>query len=304
MGQTLVKTELPLELLKRNFTATLCKRIKELDFSGSLGDPIYHSEFLQIIRYFVKNNIGLINIETNGTGRPKKFWKELASMLRPDDCFYFSIDGLEDTNHIYRKGAKWDQIMEAVSIIKGHASLWWKFIVFKHNQHQIEEAKKRATELGFTNFQIVKSNLFGKLVLRDGESDPLMPDLKYVGERVKKSLQKQKIKGNKTIIKSITPSCKNGHRHFLSADGLYLPCCWLNVKRNDLHRLGLAIEDLNIYQNNLENILKNKNLHNIFKYMKRPDSLNDLCTHYCASIDETKENQVTFHSKTKYRLKD
>jgi hypothetical protein len=36
-------------------------------------------------------------------------------------------------------------------------NLIWKFIEFPYNQHQIEQARNLATQLGFDNFETVKS---------------------------------------------------------------------------------------------------------------------------------------------------
>jgi sulfatase maturation enzyme AslB (radical SAM superfamily) len=57
-------------------------------------------------------------------------------------CITFSIDGLEDTNKIYRINSEWESIMNGFNTIKKYGiKTVWKFIVFRHNQHQIEEAK-------------------------------------------------------------------------------------------------------------------------------------------------------------------
>ena len=61
----------------------------------------------------------------------------------------FSIDGLEDTNHLYRQDVEWDKIMErAKKFIGAGGRAEWKFIIFRHNQHQVEEARSLSKELG------------------------------------------------------------------------------------------------------------------------------------------------------------
>ena len=74
----------------------------------------------------------------------------------------FSIDGLEDTNHIYRKNSNWASIMKAVEIItsvpKQHRPyLEWKYLVFPYNEHQVDEARTLAKNIGFDQFLPYKS---------------------------------------------------------------------------------------------------------------------------------------------------
>ena len=71
----------------------------------------------------------------------------------------FSVDGLEDTNHIYRRGVKWEKLitnMRAYSATGAYAV--WEWLVFEHNQHQVEEARALAKEL---NFQFIVKNPLG-----------------------------------------------------------------------------------------------------------------------------------------------
>jgi hypothetical protein len=49
----------------------------------------------------------------------------------------WGIDGLEDTNHLYRQDVEWNKVMDRVKWFidaGGHAT--WKWIPFLHNKHQ------------------------------------------------------------------------------------------------------------------------------------------------------------------------
>ena len=68
--------------------------------------------------------------------------KNLASIMRKPDKVIFAIDGLEDTNHLYRVNTNFNKIMEnAKAFINAGGIARWDFIAFAHNEHQIEEAK-------------------------------------------------------------------------------------------------------------------------------------------------------------------
>ena len=89
----------------------------------------------------------------------------------------FGIDGLEDTNHIYRQGTVFKQIIRNVkAFIQAGGRAQWDFIVFKHNEHQVEKAGELSKKLGFEIFSIKRSNRFYKVLY---ERDPA---LEYVGE--------------------------------------------------------------------------------------------------------------------------
>ena len=130
-------------------------------FVGCYGDPIYHPDFLEICKYFL--NAGKkIMVHTNASSKPEKFWKEASTMNWKGCIFTFSVDGLEDTNHIYRRNSKWKQIMTAIDYMVNipksfRPRLVWKFLVFPYNEHQVEEAREWSKKLGFADFEAVES---------------------------------------------------------------------------------------------------------------------------------------------------
>lgn len=131
-------------------------------FCGGYGDAIYHPQILEICEYMLGTNKRWF-IETNGAHKPKRFWDELVELPWRLRCgFIFSIDGLENTNHIYRKGTDWDSIMYGVNKILSKPKIQrprmeWKYLVFPFNEHQVEQAREYAYDLGFDDFEAVKS---------------------------------------------------------------------------------------------------------------------------------------------------
>lgn len=128
---------------------------------GCYGDAIYHPDFLEICDYFIKAG-KYLEVHTNGSAKPEKFWQAAAEQDWKGSMFTFSIDGLENTNHIYRINAKWKQIMTGVkwmtSIPKERRpKLEWKMLIFKYNEHQVDTARKMAMDLGFDKFNPVVS---------------------------------------------------------------------------------------------------------------------------------------------------
>jgi MoaA/NifB/PqqE/SkfB family radical SAM enzyme len=128
-------------------------------FCGNYGDPIMSIHLVDIIEYIKKCNSDIeIKINTNGGIQTAKWWKRLGKLSNTlgNIIVTFSIDGLEDTNHIYRQNVKWNKLKENFqSYIETGGNAKWDFLVFKHNQHQIDEAKELSNKWGFTDF-IVK----------------------------------------------------------------------------------------------------------------------------------------------------
>ena len=243
---------------------------------GNNGDPIYHSKFHELCKK-LKNNGCKIKIITNGSARSKTWWQELNKILNEDDQLTFSIDGLKDTNHLYRKNAKWESIMKAVSIFSTRkCRLEWKYIVFKHNQHQINEANELSKKLGFDNFRLESSDRWL------GEKE-LMPDKKYVDTYYE---QQKKILDYPTFQTTMNPYCiKNNapsNQLYIDAEGNFYPCCWMGTYRYKFKSIFSPKErKFNIGNTTLDGILKNQIVKDFFKSTKQFTSAHECCKIQC-----------------------
>ena len=133
--------------------------IRRLTYNLSLSDPIYSGSFIPQLEYLntLDRKIKL-NISTNASGRNEKWWLKLASLLDPEHHrVEFAIDGLEDTNHLYRVNSKWNTIMLGVKTLRENfeGKMMWRYVIFEHNFHQIVEARDLAYKLGFNAFRPV-----------------------------------------------------------------------------------------------------------------------------------------------------
>lgn len=146
------KNSMTLQDYMRIFSPKFCKQIEHIFFCGNYGDPLADAYFLDCVKYLKINDIRL-TIYTNGSLRSRNWWVELTYILGKDDKVIFAIDGLEDTNHLYRQNANFKTIMRNVSAFIGHGGkARWDYLVFKHNDHQVEEAKQLAKDMGFYSF--------------------------------------------------------------------------------------------------------------------------------------------------------
>lgn len=144
---------------------------KKFLFCGTYGDPIYHPNFLEIIKEFKDNN-KKVKIITNGTGKKKEFWDELFGMLTHGDNLVFSIDGLRDTAGLYRvhmSPKDHDKLVELMRETKKYPFTFrWVCIPFSTNEHQLDEIRQLANDIG-VNLEIKKSSRWS------GPDDPYLP---------------------------------------------------------------------------------------------------------------------------------
>jgi len=190
----LPKKELYIDDIKRILTPKFLNQLSHIYMCGNYGDPIVARDTLAVFKYLRGENPNLLlSINTNGSAKTESWWKELAEVYGENGYVIFSIDGLESTNHLYRQNTTWSKIINnAKAFIDAGGKARWEFIVFNHNEHQVEEARQLSIDLGFEEFIVKKSARFispltgqlketSMLVNRKGESISLAPpgDSKY-----------------------------------------------------------------------------------------------------------------------------
>lgn len=159
----LTLTEVTLEQFKTWFPPDYIKQLRRVYACGNYGDPIAAKDTLEIFKYMRECNDRLaLVLHTNGSARSTKWWEELGSIMRgenhADDSVVFSVDGLWDTNHLYRRNTNFDKIyanMKAYTSAGGVAK--WDFIAFDYNEHQVDEARELAREMGFRFFNVKRT---------------------------------------------------------------------------------------------------------------------------------------------------
>jgi MoaA/NifB/PqqE/SkfB family radical SAM enzyme len=237
------------ETIDKAFDIELCSRLRQIFFCGSYGDPIMHPNFLDILKDFRSKNPTLwIYVHTNGGVHEKEYWREIAEIMNGYGQIDFGIDGLEDTLHLYRKNVKYHKVIEnAKSYIDAGGRAQWNYIVFKHNEHQVEEAKELSKTLGFYNILVRNTGrFFNHNTIEEMDHWPVYKKenkLDYYLEvptndtyknksmkllpNLKKEYKEMKIYFDTTPIKC-DALAGIGKKVAINADGLVLPCNLLN----------------------------------------------------------------------------
>ena len=131
------------------------------DFCGQVSDPSMHPQFKEMIQ-LINENKKSCDIHNAASHRPEKWYRQVfEECSKSNDMiqWYFGIDGLPKDSHKYRTrqdGEKLYRMMKMATQYIKPTNIKWKYIVFNYNQHDIEECKQMAADLGIV-FNLVIS---------------------------------------------------------------------------------------------------------------------------------------------------
>jgi len=344
----LALTELTLDDIKNFFPDEILKNILGINFCGNFGDPGTARDLLPILKYFQsKSNQNLVQqIRSNGGMRNPDFWFSIGEFFsklpfsnnsntifeRPG--VVFSVDGLEDTNHIYRRGVKWEKLFSNMKAYSESGAYGvWEFLVFEHNQHQLEEAQKIAESLnllfvpknplgfGEWNGEVRGLNVYNKDLLYEYTIYPR----DFKGLREEKHLISNVLhvnkhnshiptlsKYSKKLAKQSGITCKSlGENHqeiYVSHTGHLLPCCFLGGIFDDINTTysryqfntkikDFGLDNIDLRKNNLVDILSNPNFSKFFLDGWKAKSVEEgkllFCTEICGSCSSVDKLYTT-----------
>lgn len=152
--------QITIEKFKQYFPPEVVNKCEVILFCGVHGDPGMAKDLYEICEYIDEvSPKTVIRMNTNGGMRKPEFWSKMGTLfskkLRDHWSWQitFSIDGLADTNHLYRRNVDWDKLVaNAKAFIDAGGRAEWDYLIFKHNEHQIDEAKQLSKDMGFYTF--------------------------------------------------------------------------------------------------------------------------------------------------------
>jgi len=206
------KYHLDMNKILQIFDVDKIKNLDKMFMCGNYGDPAAGKHTLDIYQNFRNINTDIVlGMNTNGALRSTDWWQKLGEIFnKPRDYVVFSIDGLEDTNHIYRVNVNWQQLINnAQAFISAGGSAHWDMLVYQHNEHQIDQCRALAKKLGFTWFRAkVSKRPFIK---------GLLAPVKWAAPITKGAIDCHAL---------------NESSMYIDARGISYPCCWLGNDRN------------------------------------------------------------------------
>jgi radical SAM protein with 4Fe4S-binding SPASM domain len=196
------------------------------------GEPYLNPDFLDMVKYASSKKIYTATSTNAHYLNDDAAKKTVESGL---DRLIISIDGTtQDVYKQYRVGGNLEKVIEgARNIIKWRTALnsktpfvFFQFLVVKPNEHQIEEIKKLAEEIGVDEVRFKTAQVY------DYENDPnqLIPvQEKYSRYKIGKD-GKYRPKN-----KMVNRCWKLWHANVITWDGLVVPCCF---DKDAIHRMG------------------------------------------------------------------
>jgi radical SAM protein with 4Fe4S-binding SPASM domain len=210
------------------------------------GEPYLNPEFLDMVSYAKEKGIYTATSTNAHYLNDENAKRTILSGL---DRLIISIDGTtQDVYQQYRVGGKLDKVLEGTkNIVKWKKELgsstpyiFFQFLVVKPNEHQIEEIKKLAEEIGVDDVRFKTAQVYDYEFGND-----LIPTIdKY-------SRYRKNSNGTFSIKNKLMNHCwKLWHACVITWDGLVVPCCF---DKDATHRLGDLKTDTfkAIWQNDL-----------------------------------------------------
>ena len=196
------------------------------------GEPYLNPAFLDMVKYASLKGIYTATSTNAHYLNDANAKKTVESGL---DRLIISIDGTtQDVYQQYRIGGKLDKVLEgAKNIVKWKKELksktpfvFFQFLVVKPNEHQIEDVKKLAKEIGVDEVRFKTAQVY------DYENDPhqLIPTIE------KYSRYKKNKNGEVDFKNELQNHCwRLWHATVITWDGLVVPCCF---DKDAQHTLG------------------------------------------------------------------
>jgi sulfatase maturation enzyme AslB (radical SAM superfamily) len=280
-------SELTLKDYKKIFTPEFAPQLDRVYWCGSYGDSIASGTWMECAFWLRYSGVQSMQLYTNGSARKPDWWKKLAIIFnRPRDQVYFSIDGLADTNHLYRVNSNFDIIMKnAKAFIDAGGNARWDYLVFDHNAHQVEEAKALAKEMGFKSMVIKNTSRF--VANKEFKNDTARDTEAVFKQNTGEQLRVISDKGNKNRTKfeyvlqeygswsnyvDVTPiECKyqKDKTIYIDFQGKVWPCCWVGAPEHFIGNTNIQKVQLkaleNIYSEGF-NSMRNSKLEDILKH--------------------------------------
>ncbi len=195
------------------------------------GEPYLHKNFLEMVSYARGKKIYTAT-STNAHYLTETMAKKtIESGL---DRLIISIDGTtQETYQSYRVGGQLDKVMEgAKNIVKWKKQLRantpyiiFQFLVVKPNEHQIDELKVLAREIGVD-----------EVILKTAQVYDYKNGNELIPENEQYSRYKKNSDGTYSIKNNLENSCwKLWHSCVITWDGKVVPCCF---DKDAQHQLG------------------------------------------------------------------
>jgi radical SAM protein with 4Fe4S-binding SPASM domain len=186
------------------------------------GEPFLNKSFLSFVKYAAAKNI-----YTATSSNAHYFTDETARATIESglDRLIISIDGVTQASYSqYRIGGDLEKVLEGTrNILKWKKQLKsttphviWQFIVFKHNEGELDTVRKMAKEIGVDELDIKTAQVYGY------ETDKhFIPADETLSRYQKRDDGRYQVKGHQ-----LNECWRMWRSSVITWDGLVVPCCF------------------------------------------------------------------------------
>ena len=184
------------------------------------GESFLSKNIFEMISYANKNNI-FTYTSTNGHYLTSENCEKIINSKL--DKLIISVDGTnQETYEKYRKNGNLNTVLKGIETLTKAKKLnnsptpfiELQFLVFKHNQHQIQEIKELGKQLGVNRTAIKTAQFYNK------ENYKLLTDINKYSRYIKQG-------ENLIIKKKIKNKCwRMWHSAVITVSGDIIPCCF------------------------------------------------------------------------------
>jgi len=196
------------------------------------GEPYLNPSFLDMVQYASNKKIYTATSTNAHYLNDENARKTIESGL---DRLIISIDGTtQEVYEQYRKGGNLAKVLEgAKNIVRWKKTLnskkpfvFFQFLVVRPNEHQIDEIKKLALDIGVDEVRFKTAQIY------DFEKDPN----RLIPEMDRYSRYKRNREGKYEIKNELLNHCwRLWHATVITWDGLVVPCCF---DKDAIHKMG------------------------------------------------------------------
>lgn len=224
---SLILNDWTIQQFQNTFDDEVLNQVQCINFCGDFGDPIMNNDIIDMCRYVKdKNSNIMIIISTNGSAHTTDWWISLAQSLPANHSVIFALDGLKDTHSLYRISTDYEMIIRnAKAFIDAGGRAEWMFIRFRHNEHQVDEARQISKELGFAKFSTKESKRFGKQYPVLDRKGNIEYYIEPPSNGTIKSVEFLDLKDYKTWKNDVSCFALDSKELYIDANGYLMPCC-------------------------------------------------------------------------------
>lgn len=182
--------------------------IEKIHICSNRGEALFHDKIDDIIMY-AKEKGNKIDFVTHAFHKPRIWWVGLAKLFTIEDCVIFPLDGVGNKTHnIYRMSDFYTVLRNIEAFVNAGGNAIWRFIKFKHNQHQVELAEQLAENIG-CRLIVINSHTY--------DSKLEKPDTKV--------WTTENILDEEITSKDFIPC--DDKQHYVNVKGILFPCCFI-----------------------------------------------------------------------------